>query len=558
MQNDRLDQEPNRRQFLRAAAGGAVAAAVGLPVLAACTGTQRAGAGTQAARLPTYVPFKGPAPDLPASAAGVEAGYFAYPTSLVRSVHEPPGRGGDVTAMTVTYSPPPTPVERNPAWQEMNHRLGVNLKFAIAGINDYQAKLSTTMASGSLPDLLYLQRGGGPTPAHLGDFVKATCADLSPYLAGDAVREYPNLANIPTLTWKTGVFDGRIYGVSIPRPVFDWNLFVRRNLLDQAGLVQPRDADDFTRLMKDLTRPQSGQWGIAAFSGYGIRFFQQLFRVPNAWRLEPSGRLVRDIETDENKAAVDYVRQLLAAGVFHPDSGPSLTSTQRKVLFVSGKAAAVGDGFTAYSGYWNQMTRSSPNVKVRVMAPFGHDGGRGVYYLGSGANQPVVMRRARPDRIRELLRVLNLVAAPFGTEEHFLMHYGVRDVDHRLDSRGSPVLTDAGMLDVTAVPWGYLAAGPGVLYNADASDPKEYAQVVHDQEELLLSTALEDPTIGFESPTNNERGGQLSQTLTDRLNDVMSGRAPLSAYDDAVQEWRSGGGEQIRKELQQALARDRR
>ena len=35
----------------------------------------------------------------------------------------------------------------------------------------------------------------------LPQFLKAVAADLTPYLSGDAVRDYPNLANLPTSTW---------------------------------------------------------------------------------------------------------------------------------------------------------------------------------------------------------------------------------------------------------------------------------------------------------------------------------------------------------------------
>ena len=44
-------------------------------------------------------------------------------------------------------------------------------------------------------------------------FLQASCADLTPYLAGDAVKDYPNLAAYPTNSWKPMVFNGAIYAV---------------------------------------------------------------------------------------------------------------------------------------------------------------------------------------------------------------------------------------------------------------------------------------------------------------------------------------------------------
>ena len=62
---------------------------------------------------------------------------------------------------------------------------------------------------------------------------------------------------------------------------------------------------------------------------FGLRFYSQIFRVPNRWRLESSGRLIRDLETDEHRAMVAYVRQLYDAGIFYPGTA-TMTTTQAK------------------------------------------------------------------------------------------------------------------------------------------------------------------------------------------------------------------------------------
>ena len=44
------------------------------------------------------------------------------------------------------------------------------------------------------------------------------------------------------------------------------------------------------------------------------------------------------------------------------------------------------------------------------------------------------------------------------------------------------------------------------------------------------------------------------QTLTqDRMIAVITGRDPLSAFDTFVKDWRSRGGDQMRKEFEQEL-----
>ena len=52
--------------------------------------------------------------------------------------------------------------------------------------------------------------------AHAPAFLDAKCTDLTQYLAGDAIRDYPNLAAIPSRSWKGALVNGKIYGVPIP------------------------------------------------------------------------------------------------------------------------------------------------------------------------------------------------------------------------------------------------------------------------------------------------------------------------------------------------------
>ena len=43
------------------------------------------------------------------------------------------------------------------------------------------------------------------------------CADLTPYLSGDGIKDYPNLAHYTSYTWRSGVIEGKIYAIPIAR-----------------------------------------------------------------------------------------------------------------------------------------------------------------------------------------------------------------------------------------------------------------------------------------------------------------------------------------------------
>ena len=81
-------------------------------------------------------------------------------------------------------------------------------------------KFSTLITGDDLPDLivpaLFLPNGVPAGIGNLPQWMAAKCTDLTPYLGGDAVKEYPNLADIPTRCWQC-VYNGGIYGVPVPR-----------------------------------------------------------------------------------------------------------------------------------------------------------------------------------------------------------------------------------------------------------------------------------------------------------------------------------------------------
>jgi putative aldouronate transport system substrate-binding protein len=539
-----------RRSLLQLTAGGALAGAMGLPLVSACTSAAvRPSAGSTAGILPTYVPVKSIKADLPGGAAGVRDEYLSYPRELVRSVSETPGRGGDLTALVIAFAQPPTPLAQNTYWQQMNQRLGVSYKPTIVADADWQIKLQTVMASDDLPDLMLMYPLAGVP--HLLSFLQAKCQDVSDLLSGDAVKAYPNLANIPTQAWRSTAYGGRIYGLPQPRGAFGNNLFIHSDLAQQvAGTWQPTSADDFLRMMQALTQPQRGLWGMSASlnSNYNLDFFMQVFGAPNHWKVE-GGKFSYYLETEQAKTALAYVRRLFQAGVYHPQAN-TVPTTQAKSGFWGSKFAAYQDGFSAYQPGWQSVKQIDPKFEPRVVIPFGPSGGKGTYWLGSGTFAFCAMKKTSKQRAQELLRIANYLAAPFGSQENAFLKLGVKDVDYTQDSSGNPVMTTRGRQE-NALYQGYIADAPSTLYDAQYPD---FIRTIHGQEQQLIPLGVTDPTVGLYSEASTEKAATLATMLNDRLSAIIAGRAPATDYDNLLRDWRSQGGDQIRKEFEQAYA----
>ena len=150
-----------------------------------------------------------------------------------------------------------------------------------------------------------------------------------------------------------------------------------------------------------------------------------MFGAPNTWGLDASGKLTHARETDEFRAAVEFVRDLYAAGVYHPNSG-NYGALAIKDDHVGGKFAFAESTWTAtYPDFWHRGAAVDPPVQMRVMPPFPASGNGSVKYYLSPSVQigyPLlgitVLKKASPGRIKELLGILIFWPHRSGRRKH--------------------------------------------------------------------------------------------------------------------------------------------
>src|SRR5581483_9873943 len=137
------------RRTLITRTGLLTAGAVGASLLEACApGTPGApaggggapassGSGGGAVKPPTYVPFQGPAPDLPGNDQGLDPAFFKFPSNLVQTVTTPPGDGSTVSALVYLTLAPPPAMDQNAAWQAVNKAINATLQMDQTSAGDY-------------------------------------------------------------------------------------------------------------------------------------------------------------------------------------------------------------------------------------------------------------------------------------------------------------------------------------------------------------------------------------------------------------------------------------
>jgi putative aldouronate transport system substrate-binding protein len=550
-----------RRSLLKAAVGTA-----GLGLLAACGGGNGGGGSKNAASCVSDLKFpastaKPQADEIISKVPGTPNAWTAYPKPY-KTIPEPPGKGGTVTTFQILFSSPPAPVNSNPWWQELNKRLGVKIQPTLADSPDYPAKLLTLAASGNFPDITYInfnpdgQYGGAGFEKFLAE---GAFHDLTPYLTGKGLTQFKNCQLIPAITWKGSAFEGKIYGVPYPiQPVNGQLGMYRKDWAQKLGVDNPKNADQVMDMFVAFS--QGDPDGNGKKNTFGVDLLRgsiwaAMFRAPNNWRLNKDGSLVKDMETDEYVAALEFANKMWKKGVFHPDA-LTLTLNEEESLFESGKTGFFAQGGWGYFG--NQpntiYTLTRQNNKAANPAPWippGHDGGKPALPLGSASYGFGAIPSSVKDekRIVELIHIMEYWAAPFGSDEFTFMHSGIEGkMFHYVD--GAPVSVSNGNQN-WANGLNYLCA-PGEINYFYANQPG-MAQTMQKLQEEQITDAVPDPTQGLYSPTWVNNGGTLTKMQTDAYNAIAVGNKPMSYLKEVIQNWKNQGGEKARGEFRDSL-----
>jgi putative aldouronate transport system substrate-binding protein len=538
------------------------------PPAAAPTVVGAAASGRTNPALPSYIaPNLAAKPDYDAHDPRVTLAWDNYPKDPPTSWNKPaPGTGSKVQAFVVDYYPPPTPYDSNPTWQAVNKALNADIQMTQVAGSDYQLRMATLMAGNDIPDMIHLFAGitGAFVPPGTAEFVKSQCQDLTQFLAGDAIKDYPNLAAIPTYAWSNSacVINGALYSWPIHRYLPGLSFFFKNTDMWAAKVgadTVPKDAADLKRIVTELNDPSNGVWGMGAVvngtgaPNMGILGYAMMFGAPNLWGMDASGKVVRDRETEQFKAAVGYVRDLWAAGLIWPDA-PS--SNDARGNFVGKKFVTCVEGFgNSWNDFWLRGQQQNPPTRFDLILPFSADANTKVQsFITGGYISTNVMKKANPDRVKELLRIVDFLAKPFGTQEDLLITYGLAPADYTIGADGNPTLTADGKSRSQYVPWQYMSDRPYATYYAGIPN---YAKHVNDVERVLVDpkNAVADVTLGYYSPTAaSSAGKQAEQKFTDGINNIILGRDPLSNFDQLRKDWQDSVGNKIKQEYNDAIA----
>lgn len=539
---------PSRRSFLATGAVAAVAVAGGVPLLAACGGSGSGSKGKEGTTtgkalqkiVPSYAPLNLVQPDV-AGVNGSSPGFTKLPDPLVVSVKSVPGKGSSFRVMTPLWGT--VPKKDNPYYTAVNKAVGATLDFDPQDGNTYQDKIGAVLAGSDIPDVMTIP--GWNMQGQIRNAISAKFADLTPHLAGDAIKKYPNLANIPTGAWQYSVFGGKLRGLPMPTPIIGNAIFYRKDLVGSGAV--PASADDLLAFGKEHTAPKQKVWAFDDLWTCIQKIYGLVPDAPHYWQLE-NGKLVHKIETKAYREALAFARKLHDGGYVHPDADAG-KDADAKIRFTSGHVVMYNDGTGGWKGMVTEQKAGNPKFDMQALDFFHHDGGKPVLWQDDPAGIfTFLSKKLSKARIEEFLAIADYAAAPFGTEEFMLTNYGVKDTHYTIKD-GAPTYTPQGVEEAQPSTFLFLASPPtSIAYPDQPQLAKDYAawmarQAPHVKKPLFFGMQVVEP----------QRYASLYTPFDDLQKDIRRGRKKVSDVEEAVTTWKKSGGDKLRAWYQDIL-----
>ncbi|HTV22766.1 MAG TPA: extracellular solute-binding protein, partial [Polyangiaceae bacterium] len=418
------------------------------------------------------------------------------------------------------------------------------------GIN-FAAKLSAVLAARDIPDILSVPSWEVAKIPRYSQAVTALFADLTEHLQGDAVKEYPMLATLPTSAWQYSVWGGRLSAVPFPQngAPFPWAMFYRKDLCDRAGVAAPASIDELYRFGKKMTDVNRNVWAF----GSVFNMVQMYFKCPGVqggWRRSVHGGLEHKYETQEYRQAVEFTARLHREGLVHPDI-IATNGNDQKQLFASGRLFCCEEGLGTWRSMQSKEAHITPGFDMQPVYLFSAVGGEPLMWT---SDEPIfytfLKKKLGRERIAELLRVLDWCAAPFGSVEHCLNEFGVEGVHFERAPDGSPIQTELGRKELALQ---FQVLGGRVPSLVGTSDVPNFVTDLLAYSRKTLAYCEPNPFRGIkiELPPNVSR---VIVPTEFKVIDIIRGRRPIGDLDQIVHEWRRSGGDEGREFLEKVLA----
>lgn len=472
-------------------------------------------------------------------------------------------------------------------------RLGIIFKYAwtAPGFGEFEEKLILNIAAGEpFPDVVFDFFNQGH--AAMGKVMENT-EMLMP--VNEAFEKYasPTFKKAIELAgkeiWLPFTKDGKAYAIPFPNDgVGNANcMFYRKDWLDAVGLETPKTIDELEVVLDAFTNRDPDKDNEK--DTYGITFgwkeqiatylsetswvFGAYGAIPSIWYKDSSGNLIYGSIQPQIKEGLAKLRDWYAKGYIDPQAAMYNVWEAKDKGFQAEKSGVIS---VPVWGYWvmQDLFTNNPNAKVVAdIIPAGPSGK--AMRLGYGKLGSVFFISKDCKNIEAVFNYINTLYERKNPDNKEFQYGYIEGCDYALDENGNP-LFDEEMKKV--VPEGKYEAmsefmvGKNNISNmpfesydivkrlAEGATPVTPAEIAQSKQPPLLNEtmltiskqfdiSLADHFCGPVTPTMSTKWDQLKKMEFETFLQIIYGELPLEAFDNFVENWKSQGGDQITKEV---------
>lgn len=543
-----------RRTLLRTGLLGTVCAA-GIPLLSSC-GEISGGEGSvqtlnaELDILPDFVEWPLPTtPDLVGEPPDHPSAYLTYPDPVEKAVPEP--RGGSGTYQVYVPNWGPAMAKDDPYFDAMAEAMGgTRIEFVQNDPNAYTEASVQWIKAQEFGDAILLFSWMTGADANFDETVINRFANLSEVLSGDISERWPLLAGRGDAAWAASVWaadpenpaeTSGIYGIPWTLNGGPGNgMFIRTDLLAEAGLEKPTTVEEFLEVARAWTDDAAGRWAIGG-TDYMTKAWFRL--TPGSGWSSQDGKIVHNNERPEFKEWVAFQRQIRDEGLVHPEVGTP--SFDGKAAHRAGTILMDQDGWARWTDMPAQVaaTGEKPDFDLDVLGAMTYQDREPMYHASDGvAGWLFLSNQLEKEQIEEILDVANWCAAPNGTVEQEMIVYGIEGEHWERGEDGRPAFTEAG---ITAKQDSFAFTAMSGVTQTVLEGPAKMVQRRFDFDAEVLPVLVKDEFEGARvtAPAGAAEAGTI---FDEKVNDIIYGRAELDALDDAVAAWKADGGDATR------------
>lgn len=504
---------------------------------------------------------------------------------MVNGKYDPP-----VTITTVKgVSPgwkfkPGESMEDNVMTKWAEERLGIQVKYdwTVTDTNEaFSTKLRLALASSEpLPDVIYI---GGNNPQIMHDLIDSgRFQEVGSLFDQYASETWKKAMSIDETVWYTGMRDGEKYAIPNLELMGNGNtvLWLREDWRVELGLPEPKTIEDLEVIMeafkneKGVKTPLSIGYTTGFISNVGdtAPIFGAYGSIPGIWQLDDNGDLEYGSIQPGIKSALEKLHDWNKKGYISSESA-LWDGTKATEPFLAGDAGIIIGAPWMPQSRFRDLYVNEPDAQVRPFdIPMGPDGDAG-RKVGSIVQGYMLVNKDM-EHPEILFTYQNYMVDNYGTrKEGSEFQYGVAQ-GYDWDIVDGVPTTDPSKIEDHIQAFQYPLFGtaariPDKFFNLrlDINEKLKKGIELTDQEKIehgQIAPSWEGYMTAYSTPESYNKKDIFTGAPTPAMIDnkeyldtleletfakIIYGDLPISEFDNFVEQWKSSGGDEINKEV---------